>query len=64
MPSIINVSETALRAVPKEYEEASLALGAAEMETYFRVSVRAARSGIGSCAKRSPTPVWNSSSPK
>lgn len=35
LPSIINVSETALRAVPKEYEEASLALGAAEMETYF-----------------------------
>jgi len=31
LPSIINVSETALRAVPKEYEEASLALGAAEM---------------------------------
>lgn len=46
LPSIINVSETALRAVPREYEEASLALGAAEMETYFRVSVRAARSGI------------------
>ena len=46
LPSIINVSETALRAVPKEYEEASLALGAAEMETYFRVSVHAARSGI------------------
>ena len=37
LPSIINVSDTALRAVPKEYEEASLALGAAEMETYFRV---------------------------
>ena len=46
LPSIINVSETALRAVPKEYEEASLALGAAEMETYFRVSLHAARSGI------------------
>ena len=46
LPSIINVSDTALRAVPKEYEEASLALGAAEMETYFRVSVHAARSGI------------------
>lgn len=46
LPSIINVSETALRAVPKEYEEASLALGAAEMETYFHVSVHAARSGI------------------
>ena len=46
LPSIINVSETALRAVPKEYEEASLALGATEMETYFRVSAPAAKSGI------------------
>ena len=46
LPSIINVSETALRAVPKEYEEASLALGATEMETYFRVTLPAARSGV------------------
>ena len=46
LPSIINVSDTALRDVPKEYEEASLALGAAEMETYFRVSAPAAKSGI------------------
>ena len=46
LPSIISVSETALNAVPKEYEEASLALGAAEIETYFRVSVPAAKSGI------------------
>lgn len=46
LPSIINVSETALRAVPREYEEASLALGATELETYFRVSVPAAKSGI------------------
>ena len=46
LPSIINVSETALRSVPKEYEDASLALGATEMETYFRVSIPAARSGI------------------
>ena len=46
LPSIINVSETALRAVPREYEEASLALGATEMETYFRVSAPAAKSGI------------------
>lgn len=46
LPSIINVSETALRAVPKEYEEASIALGATEMETFFRVSVPAAKSGI------------------
>lgn len=46
LPSIISVSETALRAVPREYEEASLALGATEMETYFRVTVPAAKSGI------------------
>ncbi len=46
LPSIINVSLTALEAVPKEYEEASLALGATEVETYFRVSVPAAKSGI------------------
>lgn len=46
LPYIINVSETALRAVPREYEEASLALGATETETYFRVSLHAARSGI------------------
>ena len=46
LPSIISVSETALRSVPKEYEEASLALGATEVETYFRVSVPAAKSGI------------------
>lgn len=46
LPSIISVSETALHAVPKDYEEASLALGATELETYFRVSVPAAKSGI------------------
>ncbi len=46
LPSIINVSVTALEAVPKEYEDASLALGATPVETYFRVSVPAARSGI------------------
>ncbi len=46
LPSIINVSMTALEAVPKEYEDASLALGATPVETYFRVSVPAARSGI------------------
>ena len=45
LPSIINVAETALQAVPREYEEASLALGATETETYFRVSLPAARSG-------------------
>lgn len=46
LPSIIKVSVTALEAVPKEYEDASLALGATPTETYFRVSVPAAKSGI------------------
>ncbi len=46
LPGIISVSETALEAVPKEYEEASLALGATELETWFRVSAPAAKSGI------------------
>ena len=46
LPSIISVSETALKAVPREYEEASLALGATELETYFRVTAPAAKSGI------------------
>lgn len=46
LPSIIKVSITALEAVPKEYEDASLALGVTPIETYFRVSVPAARSGI------------------
>lgn len=46
LPSIINVSITALEAVPKEYEDASLALGATPEETFFRVSVPAAKSGI------------------
>ena len=46
LPSIISVSETALRAVPPEYEEASLALGATKTETVFKVSVPAAISGI------------------
>jgi len=46
LPSVIKVSVTALDAVPKEYEEASLALGANANETYMRVSVPAAKSGI------------------
>ena len=46
LPSIVKVSLTALEAVPREYEDASLALGATPVETYFRVSVPAARSGI------------------
>jgi phosphate transport system permease protein len=46
LPSIIKVSMTALEAVPKEYEDASLALGASPVEIYFKVSVLAAKSGI------------------
>ena len=46
LPYIVNVSATALDAVPKEYEEGSLALGATETETYFKVSMHAARSGV------------------
>ena len=46
LPSIVKVSVTALEAVPKEYEDASLSLGATPVETYFRVSVPAAKSGI------------------
>ncbi len=46
LPSIVTVSETAILAVPKEYEEASLALGATKIETIFKVTVPAAKSGI------------------
>ena len=46
LPSVINVAMTALEAVPREYEDASLALGATATETWFKVSVPAARSGI------------------
>ena len=46
LPNIIKVSITALDAVPKEYEDASLALGATPTETFFKVSVPAAKSGI------------------
>ncbi|MEA5051508.1 MAG: phosphate ABC transporter permease subunit PstC [Oscillospiraceae bacterium] len=50
LPSIIKVSMTALDAVPKEYEEASFALGATPAETWFRVSAPAAGSGIAAAA--------------
>ena len=46
LPYIINISKTALDAVPPEYEEASLALGALRTETYFKVSLPAAKRGI------------------
>lgn len=46
LPSVISVSETAINAVPREYEEASLALGATKAETVFKVTLPAAKSGI------------------
>lgn len=46
LPSVISVSETAINAVPREYEEASLALGATKAETIFKVTLPAAKSGI------------------
>lgn len=46
LPSVISVSETAIKSVPKEYEEASLALGATKTETVFKVIVPAGKSGI------------------
>lgn len=46
LPNVINISRVALTSVPPEYEEASLALGATKMETIFKVSVPAAKSGI------------------
>lgn len=46
LPSVISVSENALNAVPKEYEEGSLALGATKCETVYKVTVPAAKSGI------------------
>ena len=46
LPTVVNVSETSLRAVPREYREASLALGATQMETIFKVTLPAARSGV------------------
>ena len=46
LPSVISVSETAIKAVPREYEEGSLALGATRNETIFRVILPAAKSGI------------------
>ncbi len=46
LPSVVSVAETALNAVPREYEEASLALGATETETWFRVSAPAAAGGV------------------
>lgn len=46
LPSVISVSVTVISAVPKEYEESSLALGATKTETVFKVTLPAAKSGI------------------
>lgn len=46
LPTIITISEDAIIAVPREYKEASLALGATRWETLRRVTIPAARSGI------------------
>lgn len=46
LPSVISISSAAIKAVPKEYAEGSLALGATKTETVFRVVVPAAKSGI------------------
>ena len=46
LPTIISVAETAIRSVPKQYKEASLALGASQIETIFKVILPAAKSGI------------------
>ena len=46
LPTIVNISESAIREVPKSYKEGSLALGASQIQTIFRVILPAARSGI------------------
>ena len=46
LPSIVSVSVTALNAVTPEYEQGSLALGATDTETWFKISIPAAKSGI------------------
>lgn len=46
LPTIVNISTTSIRAVPTEYKEASLAMGASHIQTIFKVILPAARSGI------------------
>ena len=46
LPTVINISESAIRSVPKHYKQASLALGATRIQTIFRVIIPAAKSGI------------------
>ena len=45
LPTVINISESAMNAVPKQLEAASLALGASKIQTIFRVILPAAKSG-------------------
>jgi phosphate transport system permease protein len=46
LPTVINISETSLRAVPQDYRNSSLALGASKIQTIFKVTIPAAKSGI------------------
>ena len=46
LPTLINISETALKAVPDDYRKSSLALGASKIQTIFKVVVPSAKSGI------------------
>lgn len=46
LPSIVSVSVTALNAVPPEYEQGSLALGATDTETWFKISIPAAKAAL------------------
>lgn len=46
LPTVINISEASLKAVPKHYKQASLALGATHMQTIFKTLLPAAKSGI------------------
>ena len=46
LPTVINISESSIRAVPREMRSASLALGASKIQTIFKVVLPVARSGI------------------
>jgi phosphate transport system permease protein len=46
LPTIISISEDSLQAVPREYKEASLALGATHWQTIYKVLLPAAKSGV------------------
>ena len=46
LPTVINISESAIRAVPQEMRSASLALGASKIQTIFKVVLPVAKSGI------------------